>query len=132
MPRKRLRMGLGSPLFCRRAQPCAEPSRDHQSQHAEVADERPEGMAEGGRRVFLQQEVAGPGETVTQRNPEQRIPRMMRRESHDRNNEAQRGSDGVHPAISRVTVLLQIKSEELVVGTECSRLRHVTLRLTRW
>jgi len=81
-------------------------------------------MAEGRRGVLLQQEMAGPGEAVAQRNPEQRIPGMMRRESHDSDDDPQGSSEGVHPAISRVAVLLQIKSEELVVGTECSQLPH--------
>src|SRR5271165_1497972 len=81
-------------------------------------------MAKGGGRVLFQQEVADPGEAVAQRDPQQRKPGMMRRESHNRDDETQRGSDGVHPAISCVAVLFQIKSEELVIGTECSRLRH--------
>src|SRR5271157_167131 len=105
--------------------------RDHQSQHPEIADKRPEGMAEGCGRVLLQQEMAGPGEAVAQGNPEQRVPGMMRRAGHDCHDETQRRSDGVHPAVSGVAVLFQIEGKELVVGTEYSRLSHRNLRLAR-
>src|SRR5271157_3899964 len=88
-------------------------------------------MAEGCGRVLLQQEMASPGEAVAQRNPEQRVPGMMRCEGHDCHDETQRRSDGMHPAISRVAVLFQIEGKELVVGTECSRLSHRRIRLAR-
>ena len=64
----------------------AKTSGEHQAEHAEVADERPEGMAERGRLVLLQNEVAGPGEPVTDGKEQQGVPRMsenQRAQNHD-------------------------------------------------
>jgi hypothetical protein len=122
---------LRSPLFARGPQPRAKSASDHQSQHPEVADERPERMTEGGGGVLFQKKVTGPGKAVAQRNPEQREPGMMGRESDDGDDEPERRPDSVHPTIARIAVLLQIKGEELVVRTECVRLGHRKLRCRR-
>src|SRR5580704_2466900 len=83
-------------------------------------------MAKSGGRVLFQQDVACPSEAVAERNPQQCIPGVTRRKGDDRDDQTQTGSDGVHPAISWLAVLLQIKTEELVIRTKCPRFRHGT------
>ena len=81
-------------------------------------------MAEGGRLVLFQQEMTGPCKAVAERNPQQSVPGMMCGKGNDRDDQTQGGSNGVHPAVSRFAVLLQVEAEELFIGAECPRSRH--------
>src|SRR5271167_2697378 len=68
--------------------------------------------------------MAGPRKAVAERNPQQRIPGMMRGKGNDCDHQSQEGSDGVHPAVSCLAVLFQIEAEEFLIGAECPQLRH--------
>src|ERR1039457_3806838 len=75
--------------------PCRQPPGEHQTDHAEVADERPERTAERGWLVLLHQEVSGPREPISDAKEQQLIPWMPKnqRGHHDRNSE--RGTTGM-------------------------------------
>src|SRR5512142_436929 len=73
----------------------------HEEKHSEVTDEGPEGVAESRRGVLLEQEVAGPGESVSDRNPQKRVPGVPGRERYDRGENAEGRPRGVHKAIGK-------------------------------
>src|SRR5271167_1897403 len=49
---------------------------------------------------------------------------MVSGERRDRDRKSQRSADGMHPAVRRVAVLLQIEGKELVIGVKPPRLAH--------
>jgi hypothetical protein len=73
-------------------------------------------MAERSRLVALDHEVSDPGKRIGHHRPEQRIPGMANGESHNQRKQPQQGACGVHGAIARVAVLLQIEGEEIFVA----------------
>jgi len=73
-------------------------------------------MAERSRLVALDHEVSDPGKRIGHHRPEQRIPGMANGKSHNQRKQPQQGACGVHGAIARVAVLLQIEGEEIFVA----------------
>jgi len=73
-------------------------------------------MAERSRLVALDHEVSDPGKRIGHHRPEQRIPGMANGKSHNQRKQPQQGAGGVHGAIARVAVLLQIEGEEIFVA----------------
>jgi hypothetical protein len=73
-------------------------------------------MAERSGLVALDQEVSDPGKSIGHHRPEQRIPGMANGKSHNQRKQPQQGACGVHGAIARVAVLLQIEGEEIFVA----------------
>lgn len=94
-------------------------SRQHEPQHAEITDERPEWMSKGGGLVAFDQEVARPGEPVAHDRPRQGINRMPQNECPYYNCQSQQGSQRMHHAIAPVTVFRQVEGEKFLVIVKC-------------
>src|SRR6266853_3572488 len=73
-------------------------------------------MPEGCGLVALDHEVSNPGKSIGHHRPEQRIPGMTNGKSHNQRNQSQQSACGVHGAIARVAMLMQIEGEEVVVA----------------
>src|SRR5665811_1893214 len=91
--------------------PGLQPSGKHQSQHAEITDERPERVAERGRLVLLQNKVSGPGKPVSNGKEQQGVPRMAQYQRTQHDGQAQRRADGMQNPVTRITVCLLYTSD---------------------
>lgn len=69
----------------------------HQPKHLEIAEERPQRVAEGRRNVALDEEVAVPGEAVACEGDEREEPEVEE-EGEEEEEEAEDGSDEVEAA----------------------------------
>src|SRR5205823_7957705 len=103
---------------CSRFHARFEPPGEHQAQHSEIADQRPPWMPEGCGLVALDHEVSDPGKSIGHHRPEQRIPWMANGKSHNQRNQSQQSACGVHGAIARVAMLMQIEGEEILVASK--------------
>ena len=75
-------------------------------------------MAEGGGRVLLDEEVSGPGEAVGDGDPEEGPPGVSGEEGDGHDGDAGEGTARVEQTISRLAMLLDVESKEVVVGGE--------------
>src|SRR5881227_1199461 len=98
--------------------PRPEPARHHQAQHPEVAQKRPPWMSKACRLIPFDKKVAGPGEAVTDRDPQKRPPRMAQCECRDYRQQSQRRPTRMQHSIASLAMLPHVKSEELVVAFE--------------
>src|ERR1051326_489241 len=73
-------------------------------------------MAEGRRLVALDREVSNPGKSIRHDRPEQCIPGMAHGKRHNQRSQPQQSACGVHGAIARVAMLMQIEGEEIFVA----------------
>src|SRR5438270_7451041 len=73
-------------------------------------------MPEGCGLVAFKHEVSDPGKSIGHHRPEQRIPWMANGKSHNQRNQSQQSACGVHGAIARVAMLMQIEGEEILVA----------------
>src|SRR6185503_16426919 len=97
--------------------------------HAEVADQRPEGIGERRRAIVLDEEVREPREGVAREGHQQQQPPDPRRDRGGDHDEHQRRADEVDDARRRLAVLFQIEGPELAIGL--NRRGHGRLR-TLW
>src|SRR5208337_3662043 len=81
-------------------------------------------MAERRRLVLLQKEVTRPRESVSDGKEQQGVPAVSRKECAQHDGNTQRRTDRVQNSVARVTVLLQVKLEELFVGFQLIGLGH--------
>ncbi len=93
-------------------QPPGEPA----AQHPEIAEERPERIAEGGRAVALDEGVAEPGETVARHQRRQQEPPIPGHEGRGQQPQAQRGADEMERPVAGPAVLSEIERPEFAVG----------------
>ena len=109
-PRRRL-----SPV---RLQPLPQLPRHHQPHHAVVTDERPPGMSERSGLIPFHHEMPKPGEAVSNHRPQQRIPRMMQRNSGNSHRYAKYTSREVKHPIRWMRMRLQVENEKLVIAAK--------------
>jgi len=114
-------IGCDGWLTCRALlHPFADLSGKDEPHHAEVADERPPRMPEGGGLISFDDEVPEPGKAIADHRPKQRVPRMPQRKSCHRNSESEDGATAMQQAIARMAVRAEVEEEELVVAGELS------------
>src|SRR5215472_8498264 len=106
------------PSLHRAFEPLFQFSGEHQAQHPEIADERPERMSEGGRLVALDQEMPGPGKPISQYRPQQGIPGMAQRERNNQCTQPQQRARSMHHAVAGMAVLAQIEAKKLIVAVK--------------
>src|SRR5947209_6506761 len=75
-------------------------------------------MSEGRRLVSFHQKMSCPGETIADRNPQQRPDVMARRDRREKHSKAEQSPAGVQHAVSGARMLLEIEREELFVAGE--------------
>src|SRR5450432_2064709 len=75
-------------------------------------------MSEGSRLVAFDEEVSGPGEAVSHHRPEQRVPWMSNHKRDNQRAQTQGSAGGMHGAVARIAMLMQVEGEELVVTGE--------------
>src|SRR5271169_83542 len=81
-------------------------------------------MAECGWFVLFQQEVTGPGKPVTNRKEQQSVPRMPQNQRTQYHEHAKRRADSMQDPVTRVAMLLEVETEELVIRLELVWLGH--------
>jgi hypothetical protein len=93
-------------------------SREHEPEHAKVADERPPRMSEGRWLIAFNEKVTGPGETVADWNPEQSPDVMASCDGPHEHGQAKQSPTSVQKTVPCARMLLEIEREEFVVGRE--------------
>src|SRR5947209_4322174 len=72
-------------------------------------------MAKGSGFVAFYEEVSGPGKTVSDNGPGQRIQRVPNAEWDHDGQQSKTSANGVQPAVHRFTVFLKVEGKELFV-----------------
>ena len=85
---------------------------DHEEKHAEVTDKRPHRVTEGGRCIFLDQEVTGPSEGIGDHGEEQNVPIVACDNCGHNHSQTEHGATKVHDAVGGVTVGPDVVGEE--------------------
>ena len=93
----------------------------HESEHAEIADERPPRMGKGGRPIAFNQEMPSPGDAVAHGQPKQSKPGTPDSQHDDKDKHAQHGAAGMQDAIHPLGVLLNVVDKKLVIVGEVRR-----------
>lgn len=77
-------------------------------------------MSESSGLIAFNQKVSRPGEAVSHNRPQQRIPGMSNGKRDHQRTQPEQGACGMHRAIARVTVLMQVEGQKLVVTGKLS------------
>src|SRR5262245_13850648 len=93
----------------------SHPAQEHQTEHAKVATERPEGMGEGCRAVPLEGEVPHPGQPVSGHG-RCRQPGRRYKDAGNYGNTDERGPDEMEDPRPGPHVLRHIERPELLVA----------------
>lgn len=96
----------------------ADPAGEGEPEHAVVAEQGPDGVAERGRAVALHEEVAVPGHAVPEQGRREEGRGAARGGREHRAGERGRRADEVPPPRPGLGVLAQVEAPELVHAPE--------------
>lgn len=95
----------------------SQSSGDKQAEHAEVAEQRPPRVSEGGRAIAFDQSVGRPRKSVAGKRHRQQRP-SVRDYPNGQKSQRQRRADIVKGTRRRFAVLAEVKRPEFAVGFE--------------
>lgn len=108
-----------------------EPSGEPKEQNAEVAEEGPQRMAEGGRTIALDAAMADPGEPIGKEGGGEDKAPVERGDAGDADAHAQDGAEIVQRAGPRPAVCGEIDWPELSVASRAMRQAEGFLAMRR-